>query len=160
MSDDKNESQLSALLAQQENRAELVKRLGVGFEQLIKNMDTAEVDLANFVDAQKPEDDTLRLVLQFMSTHFAAKAGLYGAGVSLGHEVPPPAVFEILQNRVLAGFHASLLKHQETCRKPECSAAGPMEAFLSGVAAAVSRFRTEALMQFVQRDSKGNPIVH
>lgn len=159
MSDDKAEK-LNALLAQTEQLAELERRLGPTFTLLVQRMETAETELASCVDAQKTNDDTQELVLQFLGGHFAAKAGLYGAGVCLGFGVSPSSAFEILQNRVLAGFHSSFLKHRDACKDPGCEAAAPLGHFLAEVAAAVNQIQTASAMLHVQRDASGNPIVH
>jgi hypothetical protein len=123
-------------------------------------METAETTLANFVDAQQADEDTRRLVLQFLSCRFATHAGVYGGGVCLGFSIDPPSAFEILQNRVLAGFHASLLNHRAACKSPECGAAKPLDSFLANIASVVNQIQTASMMQHIQRDTAGKPIVH
>lgn len=158
----KHEEQLAELLAQKGVREELERRLGNDFMKLVRELDGAEMALANFVDAQVPQEgnDTQQLLLQFLSCYYASKAGLYGAGVCIGWDVSPPSAFEIIQNRVLAGFHMSLLKHRDVCTNPACEAAVPMDQFLAGVAHLMNQAQSAGLMQRVQRDANGKPVLN
>jgi hypothetical protein len=160
MSNNENE-RLAEMLAQKESRDELSKRLGSGFDQLVKNIETAESDLAAYLDAQKPDDDTLCLALQFMTSLFALKAGSYGAGVVIGHGTEPTLAFAIIQNRVLVGFHAALVKHRALCPVPQCDAATPMEQFLASMATLMAHAaHLESNDPQVPRDKDGKPIVN
>jgi hypothetical protein len=156
----KHDEQLKEILAQKDVRAELEKRLGEGFMTRVRELDAAETNLASFVDSRSGDSDTQQLLLQFLSCYYAAKAGLYGAGVCIGWDVSPPAAFEVIQNRVLAGFHASLLKHREVCTNPACEAAMPMDQFLAGIAHLVNQMQTAGFMQRVQRDANGKPVLN
>lgn len=164
MSDaEKIKERLEAVFAQKEAREDLVKRLGSGFEQLVKNIETAENNLADYIDGQKPDDETLALALQFLTSHFALKAGTYGAGVVIGHGTLPTLAFGIVQNRVLAGFHAGLMKHREICPAPDCGAAAPMMEFLGAMAELMVRLEkleAVALAKLMPHDEKGKPTVN
>lgn len=160
---EKNKERLNEIFAQKEVRDDLVKRLGSGFDQLVKNIETAENDLAEYIDAQKPDDETLTLALQFLTSHFALKAGRYGAGVVIGHSTLPTVAFGIIQNRVLAGFHLGLVKHRELCPVPQCGATTSMEEFLGAMATLMEKMEKlegVALSRLMPRDEKGKPIVN
>jgi hypothetical protein len=164
MSDaEKIKERLEAVFAQKEVREDLGKRLGTGFAQLVLNLETAENDLAEYIDAQKPDDETLTLALQFLTSHFAIKSGTYGAGVCIGHETEPTLAFGIIQNRVLAGFHSAVLKHRELCPVPSCGATDSMVAFLSTMATLMEKLEkleALALRAAMPHDEKGKPTVN
>ena len=165
MSDTAAEQQakLEEMMAQKEVREDLIRRFGAGFDQLLKNIEAAENNLAEYLDAQKPSDESLALALQFLTSHFAIKAGSYGAGVVIGHDTAPTIAFGIIQKRVLAGFHFGLVKHRELCPVPQCQATASMEMFLGAMAALMGRMEKlegDVLARLMPRDDKGNPIVN